>query len=110
MLLDILRIIAGLALGLFIPGYVAARLFFEELSELEKIALGFVLSIALDICIGLVLGYNATMKNLTGGITAFNLWIYLGVITIILIIMWRIRHWHEHIAFIDWMKNAFKKK
>jgi len=43
--------------------------------EESKFALGFVLSIAIDIFFGLFLGYNEYMKNLTGGITATNLWI-----------------------------------
>ena len=94
-ILAIIQIIFGLPLALFIPGYLIARIFFKELEELEKIALGFVLSIALDIIVGLFLGYNETMKNITGGITAFNLWIYLGTITIALIITWIIRNKDE---------------
>jgi uncharacterized membrane protein len=82
--MNIIQVIVGLALALFIPGYLIARAFFKELSELEKIALAFVLSISLDIAVGLFLGYNEPMKNFTGGITAFNLWIYLGALTVIL--------------------------
>lgn len=87
-ILQVLQIIIGLPLALFLPGYLIARIFFHELEELEKIALGFVLSIALDIFLGLFLGYNEYMKNLTGGITALNLWAYLGSITILLIFFW----------------------
>jgi len=89
---SIIQIIIGLPLALFIPGYLLTRIFFKELEELEKVALGFVLSIAIDIALGLFLGYNEYMKNLTGGITAFNLWLYLGSITIILIIAWALKN------------------
>jgi len=86
--LQALQIVFGLIIALFLPGYLIARIFFKELELLEKIALGFVLSIALDIFVGLFLGYNKYMKDLTGGITALNLWIYLGSITIILLIIY----------------------
>jgi uncharacterized membrane protein len=94
--LSILQIIVGLPLALFLPGYLIARLFFKELEELEKVALGFVLSIAIDIALGLFLGYNEYMKNLTGGITAFNLWMYLSSITIILVIAWALKNEDEY--------------
>ncbi|MEM3374573.1 MAG: DUF1616 domain-containing protein [Candidatus Woesearchaeota archaeon] len=87
-IIQILRVIIGLPLALFIPGYLLALIFFDELEQLEKIALGFVLSICIDIAVGLFLGYNKTMKDITGGITALNLWIYLTTITLILTIIY----------------------
>lgn len=93
--MNIIRIIFGLALALFIPGYLMARIFFKELSELEKVALGFVLSISLDIFLGLLLGYNETMKNITGGITALNLWVYLSLITLVLLLVYIITNKEE---------------
>jgi uncharacterized membrane protein len=96
MIIDIARIVIGLPLALFIPGYLAAQIFFRELSQLEKIALGFVLSICIDIAVGLFLGYNRSMKDLTGGITALNLWAYLVSITVILaVILFYQRAWHH---------------
>lgn len=86
MILQILHAIAGFAFGLFIPGYLATLVFFKELDHLEKITLGFILSICIDIIIGLILGYNETTKNITGGITSTNLWIALLSISIILLI------------------------
>lgn len=80
-----IQIVLGLALALFIPGYLIAKIWFKELSELEKVALGFVFSISIDIFLGLILGYNETMKNYTGGITAFNIWFYLVIITLLLL-------------------------
>jgi uncharacterized membrane protein len=94
----IARIIFGLPLALFIPGYLIAWIAFRELSHLEKIALGFVLSICVDIAVGLFLGYNKYMKDLTGGITAINLWVYLGSITFILAVMLFYKEaWHHKV-------------
>ena len=84
MILEIIRVIVGLPLALFIPGYLLALIFFKELDMLEKIGLGFVLSICVDIAVGLFLGYNLRMKEITGGITAMNLWIYLGAVSLVL--------------------------
>ena len=109
-ILNIIQIIIGLPLALFIPGYLIARICFKELEELEKVALGFVLSIALDIIVGLFLGYNETMKNITGGITAFNLWLYIGTITIILIITWVIKNNDEYSKTLKIFKKKTKKK
>jgi uncharacterized membrane protein len=87
MMLEIVRIVVGLPLALFIPGFLVALIAFGELSWLEKIALGFVLSICIDITVGLLLGYNLQMKDLTGGITALNLWLYLGSISVVLAVV-----------------------
>ena len=108
--LQIIQIIIGLPLALFIPGYLIARLLFKELEELEKVAIGFVLSIAIDIIVGLFLGYNEAMKNITGGITSFNLWLYLGSITIILLIIWALKNEHEFKAATHWIKSLFERK
>ena len=77
----IFRIIFGLLFALFIPGFLLALIFFKELELIEKIALGFVLSICVDVFLGLFLGYNEAMKNLTGGITSFTVWIWLLLIS-----------------------------
>ena len=108
--LQILQVVIGLPLALFLPGYLIARIFFKELEELEKVALGFVLSIALDILVGLFLGYNETMKNITGGITAFNLWLYLGTITIVLIITWALKNKGEYAAVLNLFKKLFERE
>ncbi|HIH32094.1 TPA: DUF1616 domain-containing protein [Candidatus Woesearchaeota archaeon] len=108
-ILQILQIIIGLPLALFLPGYLITRIFFKELEELEKIALGFVVSIAVDIFLGLFLGYNKYMKELTGGITALNLWIYLGSITILLLIFWALIRRNERKAVMHAIKSLFVK-
>ena len=109
-ILSILQIVIGLPLALFIPGYLITRIFFKELGELEKVALGFVLSIAVDIFLGLFLGYNKYMKDLTGGITALNLWLYLGAITQLLLLILLIRNTEDTDALERFFKNIFKKK
>ena len=83
-LLQINQIFFGLLFALFIPGFLLTLIFFKELELIEKIGLGMVLSICVDIALGLFLGYNETMKNLTGGIIARNIWIGLILISVIL--------------------------
>ena len=78
----------------------------EKLNTIEKIGLAFVFSIALDISIGLFLGYNETMKNLTGGITVFNVWVYLSAITLMLLIINTI----VHIRFKKSLKKSLDLK
>lgn len=95
-LLSVLQFVTGIPLVLFLPGYLAARIFLKELEELEKIAMGFVFSIAIDIVVGLFLGYNKYMRDLTGGITAFNLWLYLNSICILLIVAWALKNKDEY--------------
>ncbi|MEM4260344.1 MAG: DUF1616 domain-containing protein [Candidatus Woesearchaeota archaeon] len=111
---SILQTILGLLLALFIPGYLIARIYFKELNELEKFVLGFVLSICIDIFIGLFLGYNETMKNITGGITTYNLWLYLGIISGVLIIAYIILNREEIRIIWDYFfrksDNNFTKK
>lgn len=84
MILEIFRVFVSLPLALFLPGYFLALIFFKDLESLGKVALGFILTICIDIAVGLFLGYNSAMKGLTGGITAKNLWLYLSIITIVL--------------------------
>lgn len=75
------RTIAGFIMALFLPGFFIVMVFFEEFKPLEKIAYAIALSIGVDIFIGVFLGYNLAMKNLTGGITEYNVWLYSSIIT-----------------------------
>ncbi len=84
MILAILRAILGLAFGLFIPGYLLTRLIFKDQEILETIAFSVAFSITIDIFLGLFLGANEIMANITGGITEFNVWYYLILISIFL--------------------------
>ena len=84
MILDIFLVFVGLVLGFFLPGFFITLIFFKELEIMEKIGLGMVFSIAINIVLGLFLGYNEYMKELTGGITRQNVWFGLLAITFIL--------------------------
>lgn len=97
----IIHAILGFAFGLFIPGYLTTLVFFKELKTLEKITLGFILSVCIDIIIGLILGYNENMKNLTGGITARNIWLSLILISIIMSIILAIQNKKEIMNFLN---------
>ncbi|MFH1592029.1 MAG: DUF1616 domain-containing protein [Candidatus Woesearchaeota archaeon] len=88
MILQINQIIFGLLFSLFIPGFLVTLILFKELDLIEKIGLGMVLSICIDIALGLFLGYNEYMKNLTGGIIARNIWIGLVTISLIFFIVY----------------------
>jgi len=101
-----LRIVFGLILTLFLPGYLVARIFFKELAELEKVAIAFVISISIDIFLGIFLGYNEQMKNLTGGITASNLWLHLSLIALILLVVYMIKRRDE----VDYVIEKIRKK
>ena len=64
----------GLAFALFIPGIFITLIFFREVSFLERILLGIAFSIMISISVGIGLGYNKNVKELTGGITPYNVW------------------------------------
>ena len=83
MILEILHTIIGLLFGLFIPGFLLTLILFKKIDILERITLSIALSITIDIFIGLFPGINKTMKEITGGITEFNLWLYLIAISVI---------------------------
>tara|TARA_Y100000310_G_C20570100_1_gene757573 strand:- start:187 stop:483 length:297 start_codon:yes stop_codon:yes gene_type:complete len=84
MILEILHAIIGLSFGLFIPGFLLTLVLFKKINPLERIVISVGLSIGIDILIGLFLGANKTMKEITGGITELNIWLYLIFISVIL--------------------------
>lgn len=88
MIFKILVAIIGVLFALFIPGYLVTLIFFKELKLLQKIALAITLSIIINVAIGIFLGYNETMKNLTGGVTVDNVWFYSLIITSFLLIIY----------------------
>ncbi len=85
------QIFFGLLFSLFIPGFLLTLIFFKELELIEKIGLAFVLSICVDIALGLFLGYNEYMKNLTGGITAANVWGGLLAVSFVLLAVYLVK-------------------
>ena len=88
MILQLLHIMVGLLFGLFIPGFLLTLILFKKIDLLERIALSIGLSIAVDVFVGLFLGANQTMKEITGGITEFGVWLYLIAVSIIFILIY----------------------
>ncbi len=91
MILQVLRAIIGSLFALFIPGYLLVLIFFKELNMLQKAALAIVLSIITSVSIGIFLGYNETMKNLTGGVTEYNVWTYELLVSGILFVIYLLK-------------------
>src|SRR3989344_1606293 len=83
---DILHAIVGIIFSLFIPGYLLTLILFDKLDIIERIGLTIGLSMCVYVLIGLLLGGSKTMMDLTGGITAVNLWIFIGSLSLILFI------------------------
>jgi uncharacterized membrane protein len=90
---DILLLVLGLLLGLFIPGFLATRLLFREegIGTVEAFTYSITLSLAIDIALGLFLGATRMQKELTGGITGPNLWAGLLAVTCFLCVALIIR-------------------
>lgn len=86
-----IQAIAGTLFAFFIPGYLIVLLSFKELNNLEKIALSIVISIMIAVAIGIFLGYNENMKNITGGVTEKNVWIYELMVSTILLIAYLLK-------------------
>ena len=81
---NIVHAILGLSFGLFIPGFLLTKILFKDQDPLEMVSFSVAFSITIDIFLGLFLGANETMASITGGITEFNIWYYLVIITVIL--------------------------
>ena len=88
MSLNIIIALLGSLLALFIPGYLLTLIFFKELNLLQKIALAITFSIMIDVAIGIFLGYNENMKNITGGVTSENVWFYSLIVTGFLVVVY----------------------
>jgi len=76
--------ISGLLFAMFLPGYFITQIFFREVKLLERMLLSISYSIMITIGVAISLGYNENVKNITGGITSFNLWLWELIITSIL--------------------------
>ena len=91
MIADILKIVIGIPVALFIPGWLIVSIFFRELKILEKIAFSIAFSIMLDIAIAIFFGYNEAQALRTGGLTFTNIvyaeLIIMFILALILIII-----------------------
>lgn len=96
MIIEIFHAIIGLSFGLFIPGYLLTLILFKKIDILERIALAIGLSISIDVLVGLFLGANKTMKEITGGITEFNVWFYLIFVSLALGVVYLFQLQIEH--------------
>lgn len=82
--------IFGILMALFIPGFFMSLIFFRRITFLERIVLSFTFSIMLATAIGIALGYDKEVKDITGGVNPSNVWkwelmaaAFLGVIALI---------------------------
>lgn len=66
--------IFGILIALFIPGFFATLIFFKGISLLERLVLSITFSIMIATTIGIALGYNQEVKNITGGVNPANVW------------------------------------
>ena len=111
-IIDILLAIGGLAIGLFLPGYLVTLLLFKKLDLPERIFLAILFSACIDIAIAVFLGYNLAAKNFTGGMTQQNVWIYNGSLTIILASLLVLQRFKEKRRGVDDLlkqERAFKR-
>jgi hypothetical protein len=87
--------ISGFLFAMFLPGFFLTLIFFREVKMLEKMLLSITFSIMLTIGLAIMRGYNENVKNITGGITAANLWNWELWITGILALIAIIAYWKE---------------
>ena len=64
----------GILMALFIPGFFVTFIFFRGITFLERIVLSFTFSIMIATAIGIALGYDKEVKDITGGVNSQNVW------------------------------------
>jgi hypothetical protein len=69
-----LVMIMGFVFALFLPGFFVTMIFFRHSKWLEKLLLSVTFSIMIALTIGIVLGYNKEVAQITGGISPANVW------------------------------------
>ena len=81
MVLSILRVIFGLLLTMFIPGFAITLVIFPGESKIEKVALSCVLSIAITLLMALsldlVLGIDITAESMVVALLSFSAFFFL---------------------------------
>ena len=86
---QIIRILLGGMLVLFIPGYLLSLILFKKgIDRLERFVLSVVLSVCIDVFVGLSLGLNEGVASITGGLTGFNVWISLTSISVVFFLVY----------------------
>jgi len=91
MIFSVINVIFGLLFGLFLPGYLLMKIFYDKQKGVERFILIVALSLAVDVLIGLSLGGNHIMKDLTGGITVLNVWVYMIFVCLVLFVVFLVK-------------------
>jgi len=104
----------GLLFALFLPGFFITYIFFREVKLLERIVLSITFSIMIAVAIGISLGYNENVKNITGGINPQNVWLWELVVTSVLgLLAWFINRKQINLKrakdFVQGLKSITKK-
>ncbi len=86
MMLDILRIVLGLFLVIFLPGYLLSLILFSRLKAIERICLSVGLSFTIVVFLGFFLTIMGTTLNLKA-INTLSVWISMLAISVILLII-----------------------
>lgn len=86
---ELIRIVVGLLLVFFLPGFTLMRLLFPRPEELDtemgllfQVTLGAVMSVVISILVGFILG-SPTLK----GFTEMNIWLVLGGLTLLFFVL-----------------------
>jgi len=83
--------ILGILMALFIPGFFMSLIFFRRITFLERMVLSFTFSIMIATSIGIALGYDKEVKDITGGVNPSNVWrwelVATGILGIIALIV-----------------------
>jgi uncharacterized membrane protein len=90
---DILRIILGTLLVLFLPGFSVSLAIFDELDMLERILLSIGLSISFLVVVAFGLGGVSMFREITGGYTYQNIYVLLGGVTALGLVLYLGRKW-----------------
>jgi len=87
----VVHALIGLAFGLFIPGFFLSLILMPKLDKLERFAFSVCFSVCITIFLGLFLGFNKTMAEITGGITEWNVWLYMIGISLALFLIYMMK-------------------
>jgi uncharacterized membrane protein len=77
--------VLGILFAFFVPGFLITMLFFEDEPWHIKALFSIVISICFTVFLGLLLGFNETMKNVTGGLA--KTWLYMLLFCGLLVFM-----------------------
>jgi len=82
MILDIIRIIGGILISMFIPGYLLSLILYKKINIIERICLAFGFSVFIIVFLGFFLTGVSYTFNIKG-ITSLSVWLSLSLVSII---------------------------